>query len=252
MATTFDPAIDPEQVIVLAESKSDETEDTVAWISFCSLPSALAITDNNFDAMFNLHPPKRGTVVSNSTDGERKSPRWHKSYMFAPTRQNTRDGSKSMYMYSGIDESTNCEPLPALFAPYLKWINQNCRQDNDPQFNQVVVNWYADGADYIAMHSDCEIGMVPNATIVSITLTDCSTDHRVFKLNRKAKAAALDKNLDLHYESLGIVLRNGCVITMGGKTQSLYRHGVPKMFYPGPEIKPVLGRRIALTFRQFL
>ena len=30
----------------------------------------------------------------------------------------------------------------------------------DPKYNQAIVNWYEDQDDYIAPHSDCQIGMV--------------------------------------------------------------------------------------------
>lgn len=30
----------------------------------------------------------------------------------------------------------------------------------DERYNQVIVNWYEDENDYIAPHSDCQIGMI--------------------------------------------------------------------------------------------
>lgn len=45
-------------------------------------------------------------------------------------------------------------PLNILFQSFLDWANN---LDNNVKYNQVVVNWYANGHNYIASHSDNEI-----------------------------------------------------------------------------------------------
>ena len=77
-------------------------------------------------------------------------------------------------------------------------------------------------------HSDCEVGMIPNAKIVIVSIG--ATRNVVFK-NK------IDKT------KTTIPLTNGHVLVMGSGTQSKFRHKIPKVNQSGP--------RIGIVFRQF-
>ena len=87
------------------------------------------------------------------------------------------------------------------------------------------------------MHSDYEYNSVKDSDIAIITLNEDIEDVRLFEMN------AREDCINGIYSELSILLIHGIVITMGGKTQSKFRHGVP----PGGN-----KRRISLAFRHFV
>ncbi|KAG9563613.1 hypothetical protein KCU71_g5120, partial [Aureobasidium melanogenum] len=197
------------------------SDDGASFVVLDTLPDDLKkYGADAFDTLFNLHPEERGKVQMQN--GEVESPRWHKSFLNTPTFDPTLHYS---YMFSGQDDSGIRDPLPDAFLPFLEYVNRD-----DAGYDQVVINWYKDGQDYTAQHSDCEEGMEEGADIVIISLGD----ERLFKIRPKNSS---------HAEDLRIPCPHGSVLTMGGHTQKFFRHGVPKSTSKDP--------RISITFRKF-
>lgn len=190
--------------------------------------------NENFKRLFELHPEKRGAVIM--FEQETPSARWYQSYMNTPEYDPKLGYS---YMFSGLKRDVQ-EKLPDEFVPFLEYMNKGLPKGEE--YNQVVINWYENGEDYIAYHSDCEVGMQPNADIAMISLTpapNTDVEHsRIFKFVPKKSEKTL-------YASLSFICRNGLLISMKGQTQTEFRHGVPKN--PSHEYP-----RISITFRKFL
>ncbi|CAD0106372.1 unnamed protein product [Aureobasidium uvarum] len=200
------------------------SEDGASYIIMDTLPEDLkTYATDTFDTLFDLHPEERGKVQMQT--GEVESPRWHKSYLNTPIHDPALHYS---YMFSGKNDPANRDPLPNALLPFLNYVNRD-----NAGYNQVVINWYKDGQDFTAQHSDCEVGMEEGADIVIISLGD----ERVLKIRAKHL-----EHLE-HGEALKVPLPHGSVLTMGGHTQKLFRHGVPKSDSEEP--------RISITFRRF-
>lgn len=98
-------------------------------------------------------------------------------------------------------------------------------------FNRVLLNYYRDGNDSVAWHSDTLPSDGVHHAIASVTFGDT----RMFKVRHKRYAN--DKSL--HAE---IPLTHGSLLLMGAQMQNFYEHHVPKT-------KKQVGPRINLTFR---
>jgi len=132
-----------QQIIYLTNSKSAWI--TIAWLS----DDLVQYAKKNYGALFLLKPIERGKVVLYNDVVNTQC--WYKSYLQTPLRNEIHVNRS--YMYAGKGEDVNIE-LPVLFQPFLDEINKHEKQD---LYNQVIVNWYADGNDYIAAHSDCQL-----------------------------------------------------------------------------------------------
>jgi len=189
----------------------------------------------NFNKMFNLHPNERHKIIMHLN--EVNVNRWQQSYLKTPEYELDTLKHQS-YMYSGFDTSTNNNQLPDLFQKYYDYM----KSTND-KYNQVVVNWYENENDHIAYHSDCEIGMIPNAEISIISLYEKMDDnlknYRVFSIIPK------NKEVTALHEKINIILRPDIIITMCGQTQKEFKHGIEQT-----ENKVV--PRISISFRQFV
>ncbi|HUM53002.1 MAG TPA: alpha-ketoglutarate-dependent dioxygenase AlkB [Chitinophagales bacterium] len=216
------------QTIYLTKSKSAWV--TIKWLS----DELINYSQNQYRSLFNLHPNERGKVVMH--DEEVQSPRWHKSYMHTPMLNLIH--AKKSYMYSGKELIGNDLSLPNLFQPFLDFINKTERND---QYNQVIVNWYLNGQDYIAAHSDCQIDMKPNAEISIITL--CEQEEHFRELRFTPKKINGTEN-DAIYNHVKIATIHGSIITMHGDTQNKFRHKIPKAL-------DIDTSRISITCRKF-
>ncbi len=213
--------------IYLSESKTSWI--TIEWLS----GELINDCTKNYQNLFNLHPLQRGKVVMFDNE-ECESPRWHRSYLYQPERSN----QKSSYMYSGIEQFKDLS-LPTPFQSFLDFLNEKEPVD---KYNQVIVNWYANGNDYIAPHSDCQNAMLPNASIAIISLCENDRFPREIKITPKRLKNEVNDNL---YTQVKIKLKHGCIITMHGDTQTKFRHGIPKALDNNTS-------RVSLTFRKFL
>lgn len=216
-----------QEIINLTKSKS-------AWLSVTWLSEELLkYAKENFDNLYNLKPIERGKVVL--YDDEVNTQRWYKSYLQTPLRGEIH--TNRSYMYAGKEQYENIE-LPSLFQPFLDALNKH---ENEDKYNQVIVNWYANGNDYIAAHSDCQLYMKPDAGIAILSLYENENDYRILQFTPKKNA---DIDNDFIYPSLKIAAINGSIITMHGDTQQKFRHSLPKDFN-------ITTARISITCRKF-
>jgi alkylated DNA repair dioxygenase AlkB len=133
------------------------------------------------------------------------------------------DPGKS-YAYSGI----HMTPKP--WTPELLTIKQAIEPLSGVAFNSVLINYYRDGKDRVAWHSDDEKELGQNPVIGSVSLGA----ERKFKLRHKQY-----KSNGLKHE---ILLRHGSFLLMQGSTQHHWMHEIPRTAKP-------IGPRINLTFR---
>lgn len=128
------------------------------------------------------------------------------------------------YSYSGI----HMEPKP--WTKDLLIIKQAIEPLAGVAFNSVLINYYRDGKDRVAWHSDDEKELGENPVIGSVSLGE----ERKFKLRHKQY-----KTNGLKHE---IMLRHGSFLLMKGTTQHHWMHEIPRTAKP-------IGPRINLTFR---
>ena len=133
------------------------------------------------------------------------------------------DKGKS-YAYSGI----KMEPRP--WTDDLLFIKKSIEAKAGVIFNSVLINYYRNGQDRVAWHSDDEKELGRNPIIASVSLGA----ERNFKLRHK------------HYKSNDqkeqIILNHGSFLLMEGTTQHNWMHEIPRTAKP-------IGPRINLTFR---
>jgi len=100
------------------------------------------------------------------------------------------------------------------------------------RFNSVLINYYRDHRDSVAMHSDDERELGREPIIASLSLGETRTLMFRHKSDRSQKSRRLP-------------LESGSLLIMKGPTQRCWQHGVPKESQP-------CGPRVNLTFRQVL
>ena len=133
------------------------------------------------------------------------------------------DHGKS-YAYSGI----HMDPKP--WTEELIIIKHKIEPLAGVAFNSVLINYYRDGKDRVAWHSDDEKELGRNPVIGSVSLGA----ERKFELRHKQY-----KTNGLKHE---ILLRHGSFLLMQGPTQHHWMHEIPRTAKP-------IGPRINLTFR---
>lgn len=204
------------------------TKNESAWIELSHVSNELQeYTTANFHTMFALHPEEKGKVIMFTTEVD--AHRWYRSYMNTPLLD--KGNLDHSYMFSGYHDGGDF-PLPDEFTKFLDFMNSN-----DEKYNQVVVNWYETGNDYIPYHTDYSQTM--SETPISIlTLTETDIHPRIFCI--KSKTTTMDKL----YDKIEIPCINGLIIKLCGKTNDLFKHGVPKV--------PIGEKRISLSFREYL
>jgi alkylated DNA repair dioxygenase AlkB len=114
------------------------------------------------------------------------------------------------------------------WTPLLLEIKEKVEAQVGINFNRVLLNYYRDGNDSVAWHSDTLPADGKHHAIASLTFGDT----RVFKVRHKS-----DKKLQND-----IPLTHGSLLLMGEQMQYFYEHHVPKTKKP-------VGPRINLTFR---
>ena len=188
--------------------------DDECWIEQDCLPSSLKEI-YNFDDLWRLHPEEYGTV---SYMGKVvKTPRWQQTYL------------KDYYFSGCVHKALK---LPVEFQPFLEWAN-TIAPDN-VKFNQVLINWYANGNHYIGPHTDDERQLVELSPVLSVSIGQ----ERIFRIRNKATNEIV----------MDIPMPSDTYLMMCGKIQKKYLHEVPKVSgKKGDE----MGKRINITFRVF-
>ena len=135
------------------------------------------------------------------------------------------DSGKS-YTYSGLKK----DPIP--FTKELNSIKAKVEKETNVVFNSVLLNDYENGHVGMGWHSDDEKELGKNPTIASLSF-GASRD-MLFK-NKNNPSLKVIK----------ILIENGSLLVMKGKTQHFWQHSIPKRL-------KVKQRRINLTFRTIL
>ena len=133
------------------------------------------------------------------------------------------DPGKS-YAYSGI----RMEPTP--WPDELQEIKRSIEAKAAISFNSVLINYYRDGQDRVAWHSDDEKELGQNPVIGSVSFGA----ERIFKLRHK--------KYKINNLKQSITLGNGSFLLMKGATQHHWMHEIPRT-------AKLIGPRINLTFR---
>ena len=128
------------------------------------------------------------------------------------------------YTYSGI--KMDAKP----WTKNLLMIKESIEPIAKTTFNSVLINYYRDGKDRVAWHSDDEKELGKNPVIASVSLGA----ERKFKLRHKKY-----KENQLQHE---VFLQSGSLLLMSGSTQHHWLHEIPRTAKP-------IGPRINLTFR---
>lgn len=126
------------------------------------------------------------------------------------------------YSYSGLRFK------PQYWTAALLQIKKRVEFICNKRFNSALVNWYRNGDDSVAWHSDDEPELGDQPIIASISLGH----DRLFVFREKA-----DKK-----RKYSMTLAGGSLLLMSGKTQAYWEHSLPK--------DSSIHGRINLTFRQ--
>lgn len=127
------------------------------------------------------------------------------------------------YRFSGgVSEAV---PFHELVEPFRAW----CRTRLDDRLNGALVNWYANGSQYIGRHRDAPRGLIDGAPIVTISLGAT----RVLRMRP--------------YQGKGFVdvqVPHGTAVVIPSATNRAWTHEVPRSLR-------CHSRRVSLTFRAF-
>ena len=177
-------------------------------IDYGFLPKELQI---NFEDLWILQPPEKDKFIFFGK--ETTFPRKHQSYGVD-------------YVFSG--KKHKALPIPDILLPIKYFF-----EDKYGKFDQVLVNWYANGLDYISSHQDNEKQIVENSPIVSISFGQ----ERVFRIRDSNKKIILDTKTE-----------DASFVVMCGEFQKHFWHEIPKVTGKKGES---YGPRINITLRQF-
>ena len=189
--------------------KTPASATAPAWYSQRVLPPELHVDQALFASLWDVHPKELGKVkmfgkIINT-------PRYQENYGVP-------------YWYTGILHPAN--PIP---HPFMQQLMDWVCADSACEYEQMIVNWYRDGKDYIGAHSDSTTGLVPDSAIYSFSFGQT----RDFIVRPKTPSLT---------PTFTVKLTTNTVLVMGGSMQKYYTHEVPKQAHG-------LGRRINVTFR---
>lgn len=139
----------------------------------------------------------------------------------------------TFYKYSGRDNAAH--PWADEATGTLTMIKEILELVTGERYNLCLCNLYEDRKRDIGKHADDERDLEPGSRIASVSLGGA----RRFCLEPKNPGGTAAAPL----EGAEFAVAHGCLLTMGGTTQQLFKHWVP------PE-KEETGPRINLTFRR--
>ena len=142
-------------------------------------------------------------------------------------------------------ECTRYKCVPRPIPQCLDQLRILTEGTTDERFNFCLVNYYADGQDSIAYHSDDERFLGANPAIASFSLgarRDFLMKHKVMTPVEPGEATA-----GREPKQIKLALGSGDMVLMRGKTQGHWLHSVPKR--AGDEANK---GRINITFRRAL
>ena len=142
------------------------------------------------------------------------------------------------YKFSGRRHTAVSQlDTPLSLVSAMQAIEKVCRGSNEMSnavFNSALVNWYANGNEYIAAHSDDERDLVAPPTVATLSLGQ----ERVLRVRRKSDNAIVKD----------VTLKHGSVYIMhGARFQADYTHEVPQV---RGKKGAKMDERISVTLRQ--
>lgn len=178
------------------------------YVEYFDLPPELTLTEDKINTLIKMRPQEEQFVKVYGK--EHQIPRSHEAFGMD-------------YKFSG----TVCKskPIPGIFKPIRKYLAKKYKVD----FDGILVNWYANGKEYIGFHSDDERQIVPNTPVVAVSFG--------------AKRDFLLKNKETK-KNTTIELENNTVLVMKPGCQQKYKHSLPKR-------SKVEEPRVSVTFRKF-
>lgn len=185
------------------------------WYEYIpEISDEIKISDEEFESLWNEHPEEQGKVIIYGR--ELTCPRWFQSY-------------GRPYKFAGINHEAKPIDHPIL-KKILQWVNNH----SGTEYNEILVNWYESGENYIGWHSDDESELT-DSPIYSFSFGAT----RTFWIRSKEQGCDNKYLVDQKFE-----LPNNSLFIMGNGFQSTMKHHVPKRL-------KVKERRINLTFRKF-
>lgn len=170
----------------------------------------------NFKELWKLHPPKKNSVIVENKNVD--AHRYYKSYLYYPKYNNN---IMQTYMFS--DNLFKKHDFPDILIPLLSFINQN----EKIKYNQMTINWFENGCDYIPYHSDC--------------LKDIDGNILILSLGAKRKLSFKNKN---SFQKIEIDCVNGTLVEMDINNQKEFRHSIKK------DVENT-EKRISISFRKY-
>ena len=163
-------------------------------IQIGTIDSDLIPSDDEFDAIWNLHPEEYSEILIHGKMV--KVPRWDQAY--------ERD-------YPFAKQVAVAKQAPPCMLLFLKW----CQRVIDSRMNGMFVNWH-DGElkHYHGKHRDSVSGLVPDSSIVTVSLGE----ERVFRM-RPYPSGSPPKDFSLN---------NGDFVVIPWGTNQTWTHEVPK------------------------
>jgi alkylated DNA repair dioxygenase AlkB len=132
-------------------------------------------------------------------------------------------GDPEVYDYASLTQSK-----PNYWTPELLMIKNKIEPLAGIQFNSVLLNYYRDGNDSVAWHSDREDVLGKNPVIASVSFGQV----RSFDIRSKQH----------HHEKYSVQLEHGSFLLMKAGLQEHWEHRIAK------SVKPMKAR-VNLTFR---
>jgi alkylated DNA repair dioxygenase AlkB len=178
------------------------------------------IPHNEFNTLWDEHPKEKPQVMMFGKLV--KVTRWQQPYIRS-------------YRFSGVDHPASIPPHS--FAPLMKLAN-NVVYKYAPQqgnFNSILVNWYADGNDYIGPHRDEFRELDPKSVIMTISLYANPEESRIMRISEFPTKQHISD----------IELKHGDVLIIPYASNKVLYHEIIKE-------KNKTHRRISFTFRKFI
>jgi len=131
----------------------------------------------------------------------------------------------------GIDYNSLGKSIPFEWTPELLELKKIVELSSGITFNSVLLNYYRDGKDSVAWHSDKETVMGSHPIISSVSFGSV----RNFDIRKKED----------HRQKHSVRLEHGSLLIMKGDLQSRWEHRIAKT-------TEKIGPRINLTFRKIV
>ena len=208
------------------------TTNKDSWFDVVSLPEGLAQqARERFNEISSLSEGfEDEVIIFNKATQEYENKKIFRQYKSFLTVPGFDPNTKKSYMFSGSRESTTSASVPSILEPFCSYLKAI-----DPAYNQLVVNYYQDGAAYIEPHSDCTAKLLPQSDIAIITVNEGETE-RELTITARTEGSILQSPLKIR-------LCNNLMFIMGGDFQKNFRHGIES------DISHQ-DRRLSFTFRK--